>query len=101
MSMSCIKCGKRAYSEFCVAHKPRKPIKQIGKRTVAYNKWRNEIAKPFLDDNFGHVCSNCQATEGLEVDHILTRGSRADLKMNLTNVQWLCGPCHRKKTDPL
>ena len=28
MSKVCITCGKRAYSDYCVAHKPRKPLKR-------------------------------------------------------------------------
>lgn len=71
----------------------------MGKRTIQYSAWRDEIAIPFLDENFGHECASCGAEEDLAVDHILNRGSRPDLKMDLTNVQWLCPICHSKKTD--
>lgn len=104
-SKVCKVCGKRAYSEYCVRHKPRKPIKvyklpkKRGKRTIEYDKWRDTVAKPYLDKTFGHRCVDCGATEGLTVDHIKNRGSRADLKMKLSNVQYLCWQCHRGKTD--
>lgn len=99
--MTCNVCGKRAYSEYCVRHKPRKPIKQRGKKAIEYEKWRDTIAKPYLDKTFGHRCVDCGAIEGLTVDHIKTRGSRADLKKELSNVQYLCWNCHRDKTDHL
>lgn len=34
MSKSCTVCGKRAYSDFCVSHKPRKSIKTTPKHAV-------------------------------------------------------------------
>ncbi len=106
--MTCNICGKRAYSEYCVQHKPRKPIKvnklpnKKGKKTITYEHWRDTVAKPYLDNTFRHKCADCGATEGLTVDHIRTRGSRADLKMDLKNVQYLCWvPCHFNKTNHL
>lgn len=108
--MQCVVCGKRAYSEYCVQHKPRKPIvtkkrpKQRGKRTLEYEVWRDTIAIPYLDKTYGHICAKCgQGDYGLhilEVDHIQNRGSHPELKMVLTNVQWLGRiPCHSDKTD--
>jgi 5-methylcytosine-specific restriction endonuclease McrA len=103
MPVRCVICGKRAYSDHCVAHKPRKPLASRGKRTVAYEKWRDKVAKPFLDDYRGRKCAvwNCKETEDLDVDHIKGRGSHPELKMELTNVQYLCRVHHRLKTDGL
>lgn len=97
MGMACMICGKRAYSEYCVQHKPRKPITQHGKRAIAYETWRDEVAIPYLDSHFGHFCAWCNATENLDVDHIKTRGSRADLKMDVNNVRFLCRSCHQTR----
>lgn len=99
----CCVCNKRAYSEYCVAHKPRKPILKRGKRTIAYEKWRDEIAKPYLDQVFGRQCrvTGCFETENLHVDHIENRGSHPELKKVLSNVQYLCFKHHREKTDHL
>ena len=71
-----------------------------GKQQIKYEIWRDEIACPFLDETFGHVCSvkDCDITDHLEVDHIINRGSRPDLKMNLDNVQYLCNHHHYIKT---
>jgi hypothetical protein len=85
--MNCTVCNKRSYSEYCVSHKPRKPIavtsvpkrskwpKQIGKGTQKYNEWRDTVARPYLIAQFGR------------------------LKMILSNVQLICRPHHRQKTD--
>lgn len=96
--MSCKVCGKRAYSDRCVQHKVRKAITKRGKRTIAYEAWRDHVARPYLDKAFGHRCIDCGATEGLDVAHIRSRGSRADLKMNLSNVQYKCRTCHQKES---
>lgn len=96
----CKYCGETTHYPFqCRLNpKPRKRIKQKGKNTLKYEKWRDTVAKPYLD-SLGHRCVLCGNTQHLDVDHIKTRGSRADLKMVLTNVQYLCRDCHRMKTD--
>lgn len=77
-----------------------KPLKPRGKRTLEYEQWRDEVAKPYLDEHFGHVCSKpgCNKTTRLEVDHIQKRGSHPDLKMDLTNVRYLCHTHHLEVT---
>ena len=101
MALACEICGKRAYSNYCMQHKPRKPIKQRGKRTIEYENWRDNVARPHLDKK-GRRCAQCGAVGvPLDVDHIKNRGSHYHLRMNLSNVQYLCRPCHRGKTDRL
>ena len=99
--MKCLKCGKRAYSEYCLQHKKRKPITKYGKEAKRYTEFRKEVAIPYLDRQFGHKCRMCSRTDGLELDHIHSRGSRPELKYQISNLQWLCFDCHRKKTDRL
>jgi hypothetical protein len=100
-------CGRKAQNgEQCFYHKPRKPLKakrpmkRIGKQTEVYNVWRDTIAKPYLDKQFGHVCAwrGCTQTEGLEVDHKQNRSTHPELKMSVKNVQYLCSPHHQQKT---
>ena len=82
--------------------KPPKRITQRGHKAIEYDHWRDTVAIPYLDAAFGHKCANCgTTTRKLEVDHIWPRGSHPELKMKLENVQWLCSPCHRSKTDHL
>ena len=104
MAKTCIVCGKKAMSDYCFAHKRKKPIKQAGAKTELYNIWRDTIAKPYLDKKYGHVCSACKGklcgNKQLDVDHILKRGSHPELKMALSNVQYLGRyPCHWEKDN--
>lgn len=84
--------------------KPPKAIKPKGKRTLAYERWRDEVAIPYLDAEYGRTCAACQGmrcgNQQLDVDHILNRGSHPSLRMSLDNVQYLGRyPCHIEKTD--
>ena len=87
-------CQLCAYNRY---NKPNKPLKVRGKRTIEYEKWRREVAIPYLDKTFGHVCSECEIGGALDIDHIKPRGSRPDLKMELSNVRYLCRTCHQKR----
>jgi len=98
---NCIVCGSQYhYQTFC-PQKARKPIRKRGKQTLLYESFRDNIAKPYLDKRYGHVCSvrGCSETENLDVDHIKTRGSRSDLKFDIKNVRYLCRYRHRLVTD--
>lgn len=103
--MQCLVCGARAYSDHCVRHKPRTPlkrtpIKQRGKQYYKYQDWRDTVAIPYLDAHYGHICAvlGCFETQ-VDVDHIKERGSRPDLKYDVTNIRYLCRPHHRLITD--
>jgi len=103
--MNCTVCNKKSYSQLCYMHKPRKSIarlkrpRQQGKEYERWKKFRDEVAKPYLDETFGHFCVDCKATGSLDIDHIKTRGSRPDLKYDLKNLTYKCRLCHIKKTN--
>lgn len=104
MSRKCLVCGKRAYSDYCFQHKPKKRIAQKGAKTEAYEEWRDNVAIPYLDRTTGRVCQACFGSRcrnrQLDVDHIKKRGSSPDLKMSLDNVQYLGRfPCHYEKDN--
>lgn len=96
--MRCEVCNKRAYSNRCVAHKPRKPIRKKGKHTIEYEEWRDNVARPYLDKTYGHKCAYCGTTKRLDVQHIKKRGSHPHLKMELSNIEYLCRSCHIRAT---
>lgn len=79
--------------------KKKKPLKQKGKRTLIYENWRDSLAKPYLDATYGHICSydGCNETKNLDVDHIKNRSTHPKLKMELTNVRYLCRTHHQLK----
>lgn len=91
-------CGVCSFNRY-FKDKKRKPIKQRGKKTVEYEKWRDGVAIPYLNKTYGRICSRegCKETEYLDVDHIITRGSRPDLKLELSNVRYLCRPHHQER----
>lgn len=98
MAKTCTVCNKRSYSDYCFIHRPKKRIEPRGKEYYRYKAFRDDVAVPYLDNAFGHHCRVCKASEGLEIDHIHNRGSRPELKYQLSNLQWLCRSCHHLKT---
>lgn len=100
----CTRCLYARQKSKSVAN-PRKskPIRQKGKRTLEYERWRDTVAKPYLDKTYGRVCSSCAGSRcgnnQLDVDHIQNRGSHPELRMELSNVRYLGRfPCHYEKT---
>ena len=43
-----------------------------------------------------YQCAQCGADEQLELDHIINH--KAGGTDDLSNLQWLCAPCHKMKT---
>lgn len=99
--MNCIRCNARSYGEFCFRCKPRKPIKKESDKALDLRKYIKEVARPYLDKKYGRICNVklCGSRNMLDVDHILTKGSRPDLKRDLDNMQYLCRPHHIAKTN--
>lgn len=106
----CIVCGARAYSDYCFRHKPRKPIetkkriRQQSDKELEYQKWKEEVARPFLIARDGNLCSCCGRDaypgEKLDIEHTLGKGSHPSQKRDLNNLTLMCRfPCHRNKTD--
>lgn len=89
-------CGVCSFNKY-FKDKKQKPITKRGKRQVEYEKWRDTVAIPYLKQQYGYKCDWCGATDQLDVDHIKPRGSRPDLKMELSNVRFLCRKCHTKR----
>lgn len=102
----CKHCYRKGhYKTFCPI-RPQKPIvnrvrrpRPDGKEYYKWQKFRTEIAIPYLDKTYGRKCSCCGSADNLSIDHIINKGSRSDLKYDLNNLQYLCFDCHRAKTD--
>jgi hypothetical protein len=86
--------------------KQRKPIAQKGKKTIEYEKWRDIVARPYLDEKYGIGCFDCGILPPLkpysdteryrhDVAHIVGRGRDITKKMVLTNVRYKCRRCHQ------
>lgn len=108
MSHSCVICGKRSYSAYCVLHKPRKPINRLRRprkmsdKEVQYQVWKETVARPALIARDGNKCTCCnrpaEAGEKLDIEHTITKGSRPELKQELSNLTLMDRFCHHYKT---
>ena len=45
------------------------------------------------------LCRSCGASPATEADHIVPLSRASHLRLERTNVQGLCAPCHRAKTQ--
>ena len=102
----CLVCSKRAYSDYCVQHKPRKPIKShpgikqrkpIKKTGKQYDKWIKTKAGWFETNKapyyFCHYCGKMMTRSQLTLDHKIPRSRAPELryaKKNLVPACWTC-----------
>ncbi len=95
------RCPKCQYARTAKNKKPPKPMKQRGKKTITYEKWRDDVAIPYLIEKYGDWCSRCKKPRNvvgsLDVDHIKKRkmGGAPSLTMDIDNVRFLCRSCHQ------
>lgn len=115
--MNCVVCNKRAYSNYCVQHKPRKPIKvnkplprptkrirQVSTKQAQYHVWLEAEARPYLIARDGNKCSCCKrpaaSNEKLDIEHTIGKGAHPETKRDLNQMTLMCRlPCHHNKTD--
>jgi 5-methylcytosine-specific restriction endonuclease McrA len=105
MSRSCVVCGKRAYSDYCVQHKPRTPIKtyrqlnKIGKvaqRTnAAVAKWKN-TQKPNHQGYWQcYICG--RMIDYLIAEHVKSKVRHPELRTDPNNMKPVCNECNAAK----
>lgn len=109
----CPVCSSLFHSK--MYHKPRtalkrtalpratKRIKQQSTKEIAYQTYKETVLRPALIERQGNVCFCChrpaEVNETLDIDHVIGKGPRPDLKRTLSNLVFLCRSCHRNKTD--
>lgn len=97
MKHICKKCKTEFYSWSTLqtkCHKCQPKIKQVGKETERYNTWREEIARPYVVNRDGFMCSDCRQVAGRDLHHL--KGRREN-KYNLDELRYLCRSCHQKR----
>lgn len=111
MAKQCQTCGKRAYSDFCLAHKPRtpirvnvtkpkprKPIQQQGKVAKSWIKTRADWFKANTMEFYTcYICNRMLRREDCTLDHIISRSSRPDLRYVHSNLAVSCWTCNNSK----
>lgn len=100
---TCQVCGERGHSKFYCRKRVYR-VKQVSDKQTEYNIWLEDVARPALITRDGNICNCCKRKPSyeakLDIDHVIGKGTRPDLKRNLDNLQLLCRfPCHRNKTD--
>jgi len=88
MAYQCVVCGKRSYSDYCVQHKPRKPIAQKGKYAKRWDDFRLDWLKRHKQATF--ICGICGLPVKREVvtlDHIKPRSGNPELRYEESNIQ--------------
>ena len=129
MDSTCITCGNtfKRYSTIRMtcgdcyyrqvrktSSKPRKPLtrsqkplRQRGKQAKKWEVFRDKVARPYLDKNFGIACVDCGVLPPMkddgthyrhDVDHIKGKGSHPELRYDVTNMAYRCRSCHERKT---
>lgn len=98
----CIVCGKTAFSQYCMQHKPRKAMKaSTGLKTNKRINTIGPVTKRWLETraewirlNPGpwvcHYCPTKLDTQTLTLDHLYSRSLRPDLRFELSNLVPAC-----------
>lgn len=97
MSQSCLVCGKRAYSDYCVQHKPRKPLKtnkpirRIGKKAQEWIEYRHEWIKRNSGREWHCIIGGALLTlDTLTLDHDVPRSRDTTLRVKDSNINEMC-----------
>jgi 5-methylcytosine-specific restriction endonuclease McrA len=109
--MKCKTCGKNSESEFCFAHKPRKPLAKTKMSSKVVKKLDNHRNISDMNAFFlqiwnkknKHECENCGKWLGKEplsymFDHLLEKSKYPELKYEEDNIMLVCLECHDNKT---
>jgi 5-methylcytosine-specific restriction endonuclease McrA len=95
--MKCNYCGKKSYNEYCVAHKPRKPIK-AGTHTIKDRQENKKFRESKLNFQGYLICELCGSWNGSDADHIKKKSSNPHLRYDESNKRILCRSCHIRVT---
>ena len=107
--MNCKVCGKKSESEWCFAHKPKKPLnasykmQKSSKRVTNDTLEMREFFRTIWNKRKKHDCENCGKWLGSEplsymFDHLLEKSKHPDLKFEEDNIMLVCLECHDNKT---
>lgn len=58
-----------------------------------------ETIRKIIFERYGKVCLKCGATTQIQVDHIKPKSKFPELTYDINNLQPLCWPCNKQKTN--
>lgn len=116
MARTCTVCGKRAYSDYCVQHKPRNPIKSLKKPLqhiplpsprkrikqkakqgllwdATRDRWFKEHQAPYIC----HYCGKFLPRKQTTLDHKIPRSRAPELRHDFDNLVPCCYSCNSLK----
>lgn len=113
----CLVCNKRAYSDYCVQHKPKKPIKssikplkrtplppprkRINQRGKVAKQWTETRNQWFIDNPAEfYVCYLCKKLipkNETTLDHKIPRSRSPSLRFDPSNLAPCCWTCNGAK----
>lgn len=71
------------------------------KKIYNSNRWKKVRLEAMIRDDF--MCCECRRngidTQGKEVDHVKELKDNIELAYDVNNLEYLCVPCHRAKTE--
>lgn len=101
MARHCLKCGKRAYSDYCVRCKPRKRINPIGK-TAKKNKatteaWRAQNTEFVCYLQISPMCLVWLDEQTAVPEHTIPKGRGQEFAHDITKIRAACTFCNQLK----
>lgn len=108
MAKHCIVCKKKAYSDYCVHHKPRKLPNKFGKQA----KKNAQTTKIFRErikseaDQYGMVycylqisplCPKRLSLDQVVPEHVLPKSGNPELRHDQNNIKIACTFCNNEK----
>jgi len=104
MSRQCLTCGKRAYSDYCVQHKPRKPLNKLGKRgkqnKITSDRFRSTLNPDQIYYCYLQIHEYCPVTltaDQVVPEHVKSKSGSPELRDSLENIKKACTWCNGLK----
>jgi 5-methylcytosine-specific restriction enzyme A len=87
-------CGALVNSGYCHAHKPKE--RKTSEKGLGAD-WRKLRALKLATHPICQIRIRCQGDVATEVDHIIPRCTRPDLRLEWSNLQSACRACNQAK----
>ena len=97
--MTCEICGKRSFSNRCMAHKIRKPLNQMGKQGKKWQTTRRQWLRDNPGPYFCYLCGSLLLQSEVTLDHVTSRSRAPELRYEQSNLRSCCWSCNSQKSS--